>query len=106
MTSTSNTCLTCAQATPSETINGMLWCLQNMGAGTLRGQFTYKPFNLSPNRAACGIYAKRSSPIVFKERAVAPPEEQQTEEAIAAPAASTRAAPARPKDDFPKEFFL
>lgn len=105
MTSTSLTSLTCAHATPSEANPGMLCCLQNVDAGSLRGQVGYKPFNLSPNHAAFSVYAKRSAPIVFKDRASLPPEESRLDEP-AAPAAPEHATHVRQKDDFPKEFFL
>ena len=129
MSTIENTCLGCLQAVPSETIEGMVWCLDNRGAN-LRGQFSYRVTSINPSQKGCGHFVARMTPLEFPAKAAsaapapapAPSAEREPEYEMAPPAVidarptrrlrqdalKPQEAPARGyrNAEFSKEFFL
>lgn len=109
MSTTENTCLGCFQAVPSETIEGMVWCLDNRGAN-LRGQFSYRVTSINPSRKACGHFVARTTPLEFPVKAAsaapapapAPSAEHESEDETAPPAVVDTRPTRRLRQDAPK----
>lgn len=130
MSITEKTCGGCCRATPSESIDGMVWCLDNRRSN-LRGQFSYRVTSINPSHAPCGHFVARTSPLEFavkaapaeaSEPAPAPSPEREPEVELApldvvdtrptrrlrrdAPEPSGVPARGDRNSGFPKEFFL
>lgn len=108
MSTTDNTCRGCCQAVPSDTIEGMVWCLDNRGSN-LRGQFSYRVTSINPSLKACGHFVARTTPLEFPVKAApaapapAPaPSTQREPEFELAPQDAVGTRPARrPRQDAP-----
>lgn len=87
----------------------MIWCLQNAASGAIGSQFTYKAFNQSVSRPACGAYRQRAKPIDFNAPASAQTDaaaESTATEPAAMDRAPSKRTPIAQEGDLLSEFFL